>query len=250
MSDDELETLGDLSDIGRLDPEMGADLELPSLISHIIMELVQFGIIVFLYAVLSFIPQLFYLVANRFFWTKVIVEVILLVMGWIFIYYNIQRYYTKGKIYVGFGSAGFIIYVILSIASLAYTIMYLIWGGIETANVPAGYMRTWSIILLVMVFIEGIVIILSVIFIGYYLRRTAFYFIYRGQMGAMQKAVFAYKLGGEKGCEKYLKKNFDNRQINALVRMAGSETTLLPKKKLFWKKNDVTFETNSSFIVS
>lgn len=253
MSDsgNELETVGDLSDIGRLDPEMGADLELPSLILHIIMELVQFGIIVFVYAVLSFVPQLFILVVNRFFWTKVILEVILLVMGWIFIYYNIQRFYKRGKLAVGTGSIAFIIYVLLGIASLAYSIMYLIWGIIDTFKVQAGYIRTWSIILLVLVFIEGIVIILSVIFIAYYLRRTAFYFLYRGQMGALQRATFAYSVGGNDGCKKYLTKTYDNRQINALVKMARSDTTsFLPKKNLFnWRKNEVVFPTKQAFIV-
>lgn len=250
-SDTELETGGtiDWGAIQGIEQTFGQPLSLPSLGFYVLMEAIQFGFMIAFYAILSFIPELYIITVNKYFWTKVILEVILHIMAWLFIVYHL-RYYTfwkgeqrtaPGWVGGGTGTIVFIVYVLLNVLSIGYSIMYLIWGGIDTAKIPAGYQRTWQIILLVVVFLEIIGIILETIFIGFYLRRWVFWFAYRPQMVAAGQAQFLYHTAGKEIAEKFLRKTYNNNMIRTLEKMGNGGNLLPTKRKLFWKKNDVKF---------
>lgn len=254
-SENELETSGTV-DWPAVKDIRWDQLDTPSLGLYILFEVLQFGFIIFFYAVLSFMPELYIVTVNRFFWTKVILEVILSIMSWVFIYINVSYFYTglfgmEGRdpkrtktFWVGgTGTIGFIVYVFLSFLSVGYSIMYLIWGGIDTAKLPSSYQRTWQIILLVIVFLEVIGIILETIFIGWYLRRMFWWMGWTGTAAAASRAQFLAETSGENVAEKFLNENYGPSMIKTLNKWGGGDAVPLNKKRTrgLWKRSDVKF---------
>lgn len=245
-----IETMGDLSVLGS---DIEEQLELPSLGGFLVTEALQFVGFIFFYAVLSFIPGLFVLTVNKYLWTKFILEALLHLMAWYFVVFALLKYgrisiggMKRGKYSSGFwggwGSIGFIIWVLINILSIGYSIMYLIWGGIDTAKLPSSYQRTWQIILLIIVFIEVIVIIFEIIFLGYYLRRMLNWFRFLLPRDiAMTRAKIVYHTLGNEATKTYLAKTQTKNQINSMLAMQE-----LPTRSFFgknrWKKNDVSFD--------
>jgi hypothetical protein len=250
-SDNELDTKGrvDIAGLGEWEEEYGGTLTYPSLGLFIFFEVLNMGFFIFFYTVISFIPELLGITLNRYVWTFLVLEGFLHGFSWAFVIINYMRTENEDKnLFGGVGTITFIVYVILNVISIGFCIMYLIWVGIDTANIPAGYIRTWSIVILVVVFLLIIVIVLEVIFLAYYLRRWAFYFLYRNRYKAAMKTSFALKVAGEDKTYKWLKDTYSTAQIASLSKMGGQSDTksFLPKKKYFWKKNNVKFDTKST----
>lgn len=255
-SENEMDTQGrvDIAGLKGFEEDYGGSLTLPSLGLFIFFEVLNMGFFMFFYIVLSFIPHLLGITLNQYVWTFWLLEGFLHGFSWMFVILNYMRTRDKEKgMFGGFGTFSFIIYIILNAISIGFCIMYLVWVGIDTANIPAGYIRTWSIVILVVVFLLIIVIILEVLFMAYYLRKWAFYFLYRNQHEVAMKTSFALKVAGEEKTYKWLKKNYTTAQITSLSNMCQSETKnfLQTKRKFWWKKNNnVKFDTkNTAFVV-
>ena len=258
-SETEMETSGTVDWQGIRDFPVWESLNLPSLGLFILFELLQFVFIIFFFAALSLMPELYELPVNQFFWTKVIVEIILHIMSWVFIYINTTVFYEglwsgapkdikrgKGFWVGGTGTIGFIIYVLLSILSVGYSIMYLIWGGYDTYYLSPGYLKTWMIVLLIIVAFETVGIVLETISIGYYLRRMVFWYGWSNEFVAASRAQFLGNVAGDDTAMKYLNtcSKITIRNLNNLV--GGSNTPL--ETRGLWKKSNVKFKDTGTFV--
>jgi len=154
-------------------------VRIPSLVYYLFSIVIQLGFINFFYGVISFVPELLYLPVNKFFWAKVILVICENVMGFIFIYVNRRRYYeVDNKKLDKFGIFTYIYFVMFNLLSFGYNAVYLIWGAIDTEN-KALYIRSWSINLLVIIFLNSVAIISKVIFITYYMHAMNLYVLQR-----------------------------------------------------------------------
>ena len=207
------------------------ELKLPYLGFFLIFQIIQFGIIVFLYAVISFIPELLYSTVNRFFWVKLLLGIFIHIMGWVFIYANVVRVYKEDdKLLGGARTVMYINYVVFNLCSLVYSIIYLIWGAIDIVKMPSFYIQTWHVILLFMIFIESLVIIYEFIFISYHIRRMSFYFSCKPQIQATQMVSLVYNLAKKEDAEKFLEKLYTKDQIRDLIDITNCFHKVIPKK--------------------
>ena len=207
------------------------ELKLHSLGIFLLFEIIQFGIIVFFYAVISYIPDLLYLPVNRLFWVKFFLGIFINIMGWGFIFVNVLRFHKEdGKLLGGARTFTYIIYVFFKVCSFGYSIVYLIWGAVDVEKIPVGYMRTWSIVLLVLVFIESIVIILEFIFISFYIKRMSFYFSYKSQIQAAHMVFLIYKNANNQDAEEFLEKLYTKEQLKHLIDISNCFYEEIPKK--------------------
>jgi hypothetical protein len=246
---------------GALDPRDVASLEnqwvtVPSLgfvlgfmISYMIINLVWLVII-------SFIPDLFGLTVNKFFWVKWILDVIIHAIAMALVVYNL-RYVWGGWIkgssfapgpatrdaYRGTGSALFLVCILFGVLALGYLIMYLIWGGIDTSRYLTGSVKTWGWVLFGIMVLDAVLLIGFFIALGVFLRRLYLPYIFYSRYGeASSSARFVCKNFDKETAAKWMSSNFTHAGLTALASMTNRSTgNSFFRTRSNWSNNDVLF---------
>ena len=167
-------------------------LELPSLGFFILIEVVKMGSFIFFYTVKSFITELCIIKINRYFWVLWILEGIIQGVGWVFkiiIWKDIKEYHKKEQVKMFGKTFTFIVYVFINLIYVFINLIYIkvitkvvsigycsMYCEFDTCIIiPAIYIRSWSKILILLLFyILIILFFLRFTLVLYYFRRVMY----------------------------------------------------------------------------
>lgn len=197
-------------------------------------EVIQAFFLIWVLGTFSFLPE--YLdtdwtfVVYKIFWIKVIIELILHLMTWVLLYYQRRQVHLNGWNFTYFRSAWVWIILIGEIASCLYTIFTLIWASIVTsqkwdksAPFSDNLYRTFSIVMLVFLFVDAIIVFLEFWTLLYYFRKMVIHAKVVRRLSARAGFMTATKFLAEEVSMvtgiKYLKSKCSDQQIKAMANM-------------------------------
>lgn len=254
MSDQEAEELITKYDYRRDKVMMNIDKWRLPLILIFVWELLQAGFLVWFVAVVSFLPE--YLntdwtfVVYKIFWINIIIELTLHLITWALLYVQTQNIRIKRWDPKIFRSVWVWFILIGEIVSCLYTIFTLIWASIVTGQewnglkpFSDGLYKTFSVTLLVALFLDAIVIFLEFLTLVYYFRKMIIHARIverlKSRAGFMSATKFLADNAGMVTGIKYLKTKCSDQQIKAMANM----TTGCNK----WSHHDHKFENDDYY---